>query len=95
MFQFRRQPGLPASELLIALAVACGLGCGENVLVTSWELSLKASDAGAEEEPADGTDAGVPNLQGRAAQQARANAHKEENKDKEADKDDHDEKSGH
>jgi hypothetical protein len=95
MFRFRRPPGLPASELLIALAVACGLGCGENVLVTSWELSLKASDAGANEETADGNDAGVRNNQAINAQDARVSAHKDANKDKEPDKDDHDEKSGH
>jgi hypothetical protein len=88
MVPFRRQSGLPASELLIALAVACGLGCGENVLVTSWELGLKASDAGARAEAAD---AGVDNLQARKAQQSRANAHREANRDN----DNHGEKSGH
>jgi hypothetical protein len=97
MFPFHRPPPLPTSGLLIALAAACALGCGENVLVTSWQLSLKAADAGAEEETVDdaGADAGGDNVQARKAQQARANAHREENRDKEADRDNHDEKSGH
>jgi hypothetical protein len=89
MFRFRRQPGSPASELLIALGVACGLGCGENVLVSSWELSLKAADAGAEEETADGPDAGFRNIQAINAQRARVHARKQ------ADKDNHGEKSSH
>lgn len=89
MFRFCRQPGLPAPEFLIALCVACGLGCGENVLVTSWELSLKAADAGAEEETVDGPDAGFRNIQAINAQRARVHARKE------ADKDSHGEKSSH
>jgi hypothetical protein len=89
MFRFPRQPGLPASELLVALAVVCGLGCGENVLVTRWELNLKASDAGAGEE-VDGPDAGFGNLQAINAQRARVHARKEE---ADKDKDNHGEKS--
>jgi hypothetical protein len=93
MLPFHRPPA--TSELLIALAVACALGCGKNVLVTSWELSLKAADAGAEEGTVDAGDAGVANLQAHKAQQARDKAHKQANKEKEEDRDNHDEKSGH
>lgn len=76
MVRFLRPPAL----LALALAAACGLGCGEDVLVSRWDLSLRASDAGAEE-TAEGSDAGFVNVQALNAQRARVHARKEEDKD--------------
>lgn len=80
MFSFLRASALPASALLFALAGAGGFGCGENVLVTSWGLSLKASDAGADE--IEEADAGYINIPAINAQRARVRAHRDEDRDK-------------
>jgi hypothetical protein len=79
-----RQRG--ATGLALVLAAAGGLGCGKNVLVSNWELELKAADAGTETPApdlppaAEGADAGVsPNYEAsKAAQNARNRAHKVE-----------------
>jgi hypothetical protein len=90
----------PAAAVVLALAGA--LGCGENVLVSSWELALKTSDAGVAPEeiepPAHGKngDGGrVPNYSAIAAQNARKAALKNESKEHDARSSSESDKSNH
>jgi hypothetical protein len=73
-----------ATGVALALAVAGGLGCGEDVLVSNWALELKVADAGVEATEIDLPPAGLvpdaglfPSYEAiRASQNARNRARK-------------------
>jgi hypothetical protein len=76
-----------ATGLVLAL-VTGGVGCGENVLVSSWDdLRFTAQDAGAEVDPADSQtlDGGRLPYNPAAAQRARDQAHKDKDRNHSSD----------
>jgi NAD(P)H-dependent flavin oxidoreductase YrpB (nitropropane dioxygenase family) len=61
-----------ATAFVLAAVAACGVGCGEDVLVSSWQLASKVADAGAVDFlPEDGADAGSKNFPAINAERAR------------------------
>ena len=69
---------MSTAHAFVLSLLAVGVGCGENVLVGTWELR-SLSDAGPD--LVIDVDAG-PNLQGKNAQAARKEAHKKEDHEK-------------